>query len=107
VFHQVVDEIPHLTRLTLQGLGEPLLSPYLLETIRTAVQRKDHRWIQPTPRCSPAVAAELVDGRGLPSAFGTAGSSFGSCGAVVAGKAIRPVRRTQHQTARVNIAGHW
>jgi MoaA/NifB/PqqE/SkfB family radical SAM enzyme len=40
VFYQVVDEIPHLTRLTLQGLGEPLLSPYLPEMIRTAVQRK-------------------------------------------------------------------
>jgi wyosine [tRNA(Phe)-imidazoG37] synthetase (radical SAM superfamily) len=46
VFYQVVDEIPHLTRLTLQGLGEPLLSPYLPEMIRTAVQRKIIVWIQ-------------------------------------------------------------
>ena len=39
LFHRLVDEVPGLRRLTLQGLGEPLLSPYLPEMIRTAVGR--------------------------------------------------------------------
>jgi radical SAM protein with 4Fe4S-binding SPASM domain len=39
LFHRLVDEMPGLTRLTLQGLGEPLLSPYLPDMIRTAVER--------------------------------------------------------------------
>jgi radical SAM protein with 4Fe4S-binding SPASM domain len=39
LFRQVVDDVPGLTRLTLQGLGEPLLSPYLPEMIRVAVER--------------------------------------------------------------------
>ncbi|MCU7722880.1 radical SAM protein [Actinoplanes sp. KI2] len=38
LFHRLVDEVP-VRRLTLQGLGEPLLSPYLLEMITTAVGR--------------------------------------------------------------------
>jgi radical SAM protein with 4Fe4S-binding SPASM domain len=40
LFHRLVDEVPGLRRLTLQGLGEPLLSPYLMEMIRTAVDRR-------------------------------------------------------------------
>ncbi|GIF04265.1 radical SAM protein [Actinoplanes siamensis] len=38
LFHRLVDELP-LRQLTLQGLGEPLLSPYLPEMIATAVGR--------------------------------------------------------------------
>ncbi len=40
LFRQVVDEVPTLRRLTLQGLGEPLLSPYLLGMIRYAKARR-------------------------------------------------------------------
>jgi radical SAM protein with 4Fe4S-binding SPASM domain len=39
LFRQIVDEVPTLRRLTLQGLGEPLLSPYLLAMIRYAKAR--------------------------------------------------------------------
>ncbi|MFG2054447.1 radical SAM/SPASM domain-containing protein [Micromonospora sp. NPDC048930] len=39
LFHRVVDDLPGLRGLTLQGLGEPLLSPYLMEMIATAVAR--------------------------------------------------------------------
>ncbi|MFI5898140.1 radical SAM protein [Actinoplanes sp. NPDC051513] len=38
LFRRLVDEVP-VRRLTLQGLGEPLLSPYLPEMIETAVAR--------------------------------------------------------------------
>jgi radical SAM protein with 4Fe4S-binding SPASM domain len=40
LYHRLVDEVPGLRRLTLQGLGEPLLSPHLPEMIRTAVSRR-------------------------------------------------------------------
>ncbi|MFC3384207.1 radical SAM protein [Couchioplanes azureus] len=40
LFHRLVEQVPELRRLTLQGLGEPLLSPYLPEMIRTAVDRR-------------------------------------------------------------------
>ena len=40
LFHRLVGEVPGLRRLTLQGLGEPLLSPHLPEMIRTAVARR-------------------------------------------------------------------
>jgi radical SAM protein with 4Fe4S-binding SPASM domain len=40
LFHRLITEVPSLTRLTLQGLGEPLLSPYLPEMIRTAVEHR-------------------------------------------------------------------
>jgi hypothetical protein len=79
-----------------------------MEMIRTAVRRKDHRWIHTNATLlTGRRAAELVDSRCVPSAFGTAGSSFGSWGVVLAGKAVRPVRRTQHRTARVNTADRW
>jgi radical SAM protein with 4Fe4S-binding SPASM domain len=39
LFRRVVDGLPTLRRLTLQGLGEPLLSPYLLDQIRHAKAR--------------------------------------------------------------------
>ncbi|WP_067498876.1 radical SAM protein [Actinoplanes sp. TFC3] len=39
MFARLVDEVPTLNRLTLQGLGEPLLSPYLMDMIRAAVAR--------------------------------------------------------------------
>ena len=38
MFHRLVGEVP-LRQLTLQGLGEPLLSPYLPEMIAAAVER--------------------------------------------------------------------
>src|SRR3954464_694167 len=39
---ELVDALPGLRRLTLQGLGEPLLSPHLLDMIRHAVARGIH-----------------------------------------------------------------
>ncbi|HEX8632204.1 MAG TPA: radical SAM protein, partial [Catenuloplanes sp.] len=39
LFHRIVDEVPGLRRLTLQGLGEPLLSPYLVDMLRLATGR--------------------------------------------------------------------
>src|SRR4051794_1094403 len=38
----LVDSMPGLRRLTLQGLGEPLLSPHLLDMIRHAARRGVH-----------------------------------------------------------------
>jgi radical SAM protein with 4Fe4S-binding SPASM domain len=38
LFHRLLDDVP-VRRLTLQGLGEPLLSPYLPEMIEAAVRR--------------------------------------------------------------------
>jgi MoaA/NifB/PqqE/SkfB family radical SAM enzyme len=40
LFRRLVDDVPGLRMLTLQGLGEPLLSPYLMDMIRTAVERR-------------------------------------------------------------------
>jgi radical SAM protein with 4Fe4S-binding SPASM domain len=39
LFERIVDGLPGLRRLTLQGLGEPLLSPYLLDQVRAAKAR--------------------------------------------------------------------
>jgi MoaA/NifB/PqqE/SkfB family radical SAM enzyme len=36
LFGRILDEVPTLRRLTLQGLGEPLLSPYLFDHVRRA-----------------------------------------------------------------------
>src|SRR3954467_15099881 len=41
-FLALVDALPDLKRLTLQGLGEPLLSPHLLDMIRHAAARGVH-----------------------------------------------------------------
>src|SRR3954471_3427696 len=41
-FLALVDSVPTLRRLTLQGLGEPLLSPHLLDMIRHAAGRGVH-----------------------------------------------------------------
>ncbi len=41
-FVALVDSVPNLRRLTLQGLGEPLLSPHLLDMIRHAARRGVH-----------------------------------------------------------------
>src|SRR5689334_3047704 len=41
-FLALVDSVPDLRRLTLQGLGEPLLSPHLLDMIRYAAARGVH-----------------------------------------------------------------
>jgi radical SAM protein with 4Fe4S-binding SPASM domain len=41
-FLALVDSLPELRRLTLQGLGEPLLSPHLLDMIRYAAARGVH-----------------------------------------------------------------
>jgi radical SAM protein with 4Fe4S-binding SPASM domain len=38
-FLELVDELPELRRLTLQGLGEPLLSPHLLDMVQHATER--------------------------------------------------------------------
>lgn len=38
-FLELVDGLPELRRLTLQGLGEPLLSPHLLDMVRHAARR--------------------------------------------------------------------
>jgi radical SAM protein with 4Fe4S-binding SPASM domain len=38
-FLELVDSLPRLKKLTLQGLGEPLLSPHLMEMVRYAVRR--------------------------------------------------------------------
>jgi MoaA/NifB/PqqE/SkfB family radical SAM enzyme len=39
LYRRLLDEVPGLRRLTLQGLGEPLLSPYLLDMVRLAKAR--------------------------------------------------------------------
>src|SRR5438093_7178228 len=39
LFAGIVEELTSLRRLTLQGLGEPLLSPYLLDQVRLAKAR--------------------------------------------------------------------
>lgn len=39
LFRRVVDDVPTVRRLTLQGLGEPLLSPYLMELLDYASSR--------------------------------------------------------------------
>jgi radical SAM protein with 4Fe4S-binding SPASM domain len=38
-FRQIVDELPRLERLTLQGLGEPLLAPGLIDMVAYAAAR--------------------------------------------------------------------
>ena len=38
-FRQIVDELPQLERLTLQGLGEPLLAPRLIDMVAYAAAR--------------------------------------------------------------------
>jgi radical SAM protein with 4Fe4S-binding SPASM domain len=38
-FRQIVDELPELERLTLQGLGEPLLAPRLIDMVAYAAAR--------------------------------------------------------------------
>jgi radical SAM protein with 4Fe4S-binding SPASM domain len=39
LFRSLVDSVPTLRRVTMQGLGEPLLSPYLMELIHHAKRR--------------------------------------------------------------------
>jgi radical SAM protein with 4Fe4S-binding SPASM domain len=39
LFGRILDGVPTLRRITMQGLGEPLLSPYLLEQVQAAKQR--------------------------------------------------------------------
>ncbi|MFC5833539.1 SPASM domain-containing protein [Nonomuraea insulae] len=39
LFYRLLDAVPGLNRLTLQGLGEPLLSPHLFEMLREAKRR--------------------------------------------------------------------
>jgi radical SAM protein with 4Fe4S-binding SPASM domain len=39
MYRRLLDQLPGLRRLTLQGLGEPLLSPYLLDMVRLAKSR--------------------------------------------------------------------
>jgi radical SAM protein with 4Fe4S-binding SPASM domain len=40
LFRRLLDETPSLTRLTLQGLGEPLLQPHLMEMVELARDRE-------------------------------------------------------------------
>jgi radical SAM protein with 4Fe4S-binding SPASM domain len=40
LFAKILDGVPTLRRLTMQGLGEPLLSPYLADQVRQAKQRR-------------------------------------------------------------------
>src|SRR3954451_20265765 len=61
-FLALVASLPDLRRLTLQGLGEPLLSPHLLEMIRHAAARDVHVGFNTNGvLLSPAVARELVE----------------------------------------------
>ncbi|NJC70318.1 radical SAM protein [Planosporangium thailandense] len=39
LFERILDGVPTLRRLTMQGLGEPLLSPYLIDQVRRAKAR--------------------------------------------------------------------
>ncbi|GAA5037443.1 SPASM domain-containing protein [Thermocatellispora tengchongensis] len=39
LFHRLLEEVPGLRRLTLQGLGEPLLSPHLMPMLAEAKRR--------------------------------------------------------------------
>ncbi|MDT5035400.1 MAG: hypothetical protein QOE03_585 [Micromonosporaceae bacterium] len=39
LFGRILDEVPTLRRLTMQGLGEPLLSPYLMDQVTAAKGR--------------------------------------------------------------------
>lgn len=62
MFRQVVDEVPTLRRLTLQGLGEPLLSPYLLGMLRYAKDRQVSVGFNSNATLlSPRRADELLD----------------------------------------------
>ncbi|HYN98025.1 MAG TPA: radical SAM/SPASM domain-containing protein [Pilimelia sp.] len=40
LFERILQEVPGLRRLTLQGLGEPLLSPYLMDMLGAATERR-------------------------------------------------------------------
>jgi MoaA/NifB/PqqE/SkfB family radical SAM enzyme len=40
LFYRLVEQVPPLRRLTLQGLGEPLLAPHLLDMLRYAKSRR-------------------------------------------------------------------
>src|SRR4051794_11246485 len=62
-FLALVDSVPGLRRLTLQGLGEPLLSPHLLDMIRHAAARGIHVGFNTNGvLLSRAVAEQLVAG---------------------------------------------
>jgi radical SAM protein with 4Fe4S-binding SPASM domain len=64
LFHRLVDEVPTLNRLTLQGLGEPLLSPYLMEMVGAAVARRITVGFNTNATLlNRRRAAELVDSR--------------------------------------------
>ncbi|HYF28303.1 MAG TPA: radical SAM protein [Baekduia sp.] len=60
-FLELVDALPALQRLTLQGLGEPLLSPHLLDMVRHAAARGVHVGFNTNGTLlSPARARALV-----------------------------------------------
>src|SRR3954462_5275391 len=60
-FLALVDSLPQLRRLTLQGLGEPLLSPHLLDMIRHAARHGVHVGFNTNGvLLSPRVAGDLV-----------------------------------------------
>jgi radical SAM protein with 4Fe4S-binding SPASM domain len=64
LFRRLVDDVPTLKMLTLQGLGEPLLSPYLLDMIRIAVERRIRVGFNSNATLlTGRRAAELVDSR--------------------------------------------
>src|SRR3954468_6676009 len=63
-FLALVDSLPDLQRLTLQGLGEPLLSPHLLEMIRYAAARGVHVGFNTSGVLLPAGVPRRVVGPG-------------------------------------------
>jgi len=61
-FLELVDALPALRRLTLQGLGEPLLSPHLLDMVRHAAGRGIEVGFNTNGTLlSRAIAGQLVD----------------------------------------------
>ncbi len=65
LYRRLLDELPGLRRLTLQGLGEPLLSPYLMDMVRLAgARRVEVGFNSNATLLSRATADELV-GAGL------------------------------------------
>jgi radical SAM protein with 4Fe4S-binding SPASM domain len=64
LFNRVLDEVPSLRKLTLQGLGEPLLSPYLMEMLAGAAAAGVAVGFNTNATLlSPARAAALVETR--------------------------------------------
>lgn len=62
LFSDLIDELPGVETVTLQGLGEPLLSPYLLDMIELLKQRGVRTGFNSNGTLlRPAIAERLVD----------------------------------------------